>query len=331
MLRLVRVTFDQMQRLFWLDRLPFGLIAAVVLLAAGALALQGPALRDALRWNSGFITLNHAIAAHGDDERSDSADNARLAAIVPSNALAQTVVAEQLSYDDLMAWGDKERSEGNDAMALFWYSRATERDPQSADALYYAAIAHESLSQSAEAKATLKQALERPTFNKIGPSDAYARLARVKTQLEGAVNWREILTDTSRALTIDQFAEDSFEEVRAHYLQGEALRNLEEPFAALEAYRWVVSNEPQHYWAHLRLGVLLWETEHDSQQAEEILRRAITLDETHPAAYLRLADMLTETGQVDRAITLYEQLLQFNPSHAQALARLEKLQAPTQP
>lgn len=323
----MRATSDQTQRSPWLATPPPGWIITIAAILAGVLVWRVPDVYDALRRNVHSIALNHAIASSESGQQADTPNTARLATIVLSNPLAQRHVAQRLSYDYLLAWGAKEQAEGDNDAALLWYTWAAERDAQSADALYFVAVAHEALAQPYAARAALQQALERSRFSAIGPSDVYARLAQAETQLEEPVKWENVLAATTTALELGHFAEASYEEVRAHYLLGEALRNLNDAAAALEAYGWVVMNEPTHYWAHLRYGELLWDVDRNRQQAESVLRHALMLDESHPAAYLRLANVLAEADEIDSAIALYQQLLQINPNHTLAKTRLGKLQA----
>jgi tetratricopeptide (TPR) repeat protein len=95
--------------------------------------------------------------------------------------------------------------------------------------------------------------------------------------------------------------------------------------AALDDYRWVADRQPGNYWASVHSGRLVWLLEKDFAAAEAYLSSAISIDDTSKWAYRELAHVYMQSGLLEGAIELYQQVLTLDPNDSLAKEKLHAL------
>jgi len=103
------------------------------------------------------------------------------------------------------------------------------------------------------------------------------------------------------------------DEILQQGLQAQAAGDFN---AAVDAYLRVIQLDPQNKFAYYNLGVIE-QSRGELPAAEGHYRTTLGLDPDFVPALFNLAILRTEAG-ADEAVTLYEHLIQVDPSHAAA-------------
>ena len=99
----------------------------------------------------------------------------------------------------------------------------------------------------------------------------------------------------------------------AHASYGIYLQHLDDPAGARLAYERSIELNPQNSMAHMWLGNIFVEDEHNVKQAHFHYREALKYDPLHPQVRYNYAMSLTGMGEYEEAIKRLEQYLKFNP------------------
>jgi len=152
-------------------------------------------------------------------------------------------------------------------------------------------------------------------------SDAYASAATVLFDMgeEG-----QALALIDQALALDAFDSESAE-VTAHFNRAEILRKMERSREAMAEYEWVVERRPNDYWAHIRLGALLWEVEQDAVRTEGLFLRAAEINPAAKWAYSRLGGFYREVGRSAEALQMYLRVLAIDSTDESAQKAVQAL------
>lgn len=212
---------------------------------------------------------------------------------------------------ELLAWGHLAQTRGDAQTALEWYELARQLDETFADASYYAGLTHLLAGDADAARPLFEEGTQRTRYDSIGASDMLFRLGQSHA-LAADTNLEQAVAAFDAALRNGQFA-DPNTAVRTLFARADALRQLGRTADASEAYRAVLQADPAHYWARVRLAMLLWHTDGRADEAELLLREAIALDPALKWAYRSLATVFEGTGRLDEAAEMYRQTLQIDP------------------
>ena len=136
---------------------------------------------------------------------------------------------------------------------------------------------------------------------------AASRLAENQGWLEDALNLVEA------ALAIDPG------NINGHHLRGNLLLELENYHVACEAFREVISRDPDSVPAHCRLTDALALAE-DFEGSALTAERLIELDSDHTHAYFAKGRALIELGRTDEGIAVLDHLLSTDDDHSLVLA-----------
>ncbi len=323
-----------MSRSRWLP-----LAAALLLLAL--LVLNAPSLRASFQLNRASIRVQQATTSAETMPASVFAD---LQALSDSETGAARAAQRTLGYaqlaqgdadsavatwspiaaeisDEMFDWALNSRRADDRMQALEWYELATQLTPDLADGWYFAGRMLEVEGQPTAAQSHYLTALEQETAERVGRSDIAFRLA--------ALAWANEDGDSAEMWAAQALADDRFQEwqpFQVYYLQGEMARLNEQPARAAAAYREVIARQPEHYWAHVHLGGLVWTLEQQFEEAQTLLRRAAEIDPTRKWAFRALGDVYREAGNSAEAIEMYRQALAIDPNDSLAQTYLTELE-----
>jgi tetratricopeptide (TPR) repeat protein len=311
------------------------------LLLAGLLAVglgfgRG-ALRAAMAHNAGFVALNRALAGDTADataavwQARGLAHLTNAAALRPERAAtwramgylylaggdeAQAVAAWQRAGEilpELRASAEEAEQAGDNDAAREWYGRMTAVAPEEPVAWLELGLFYERQGDWAAAAEAFDWGIARATTSN---SDILYHLGLARRNLP-APDWAAILSLTDRALAADAYLHD-WSRVQTYSLRGEALLALDRPAEARDEFARVVAQQPDDFWATLRLARLVWSVDGDAATAERLFRAALALDAQSKWAYLGLAQLYADQGRADQARPLFQRVREIDPADTMA-------------
>ena len=224
--------------------------------------------------------------------------------------------------------------------------RATELQPDQAQAHLYLALALVSIGQMATAASTAERAKD---TGKSGGADFHDALGEVFRTFGRLKEAQECF---KHAVGLDQSKESYFRHLaasqrkagdeaaatatlrtglthlpasaRLHYLLGLVLLDQGATRQALEPLREASQLEPANTDYQHSLGLCLAELERD-EEAMACFHRAISLKASHTAAYLQIGLLQLKAGLVDEAKQTFEKVLEIDAKYAPAYFRLAKI------
>jgi len=229
--------------------------------------------------------------------------------------------------EKFIQWGEEARSEGQYEEALKWYDWSLRVDSGLGDPWYYRGLVYEVMGRWEEALEAYKRAIEAGVFVHIGRSSPYYRMGRIyqwwlePRQVDAALRAYEAAIEAS------DFGAN-WEAADCHYKRGEIYSwQGRDPRESIRDYQQAISLNPNHHWAHLRLGYALYQVYGDVALAERVIGQAIDLwpdDRDRKWPYRFLGDIYRESGMIDKAIVAYQDVLRFDPNdaHAQNILRM---------
>jgi tetratricopeptide (TPR) repeat protein len=82
----------------------------------------------------------------------------------------------------------------------------------------------------------------------------------------------------------------------------------------MQEVKWVISADPNHYWGHVWLGVVIWRDDGDFDKAEKYLKQAIALNPEEKMAHRWLGKIYQESGRLTDAADAFQQVLEIDPA-----------------
>jgi tetratricopeptide (TPR) repeat protein len=323
------------------------------LAAAGIVLTRFDSLQSISHRNRGFLLLNRAQAAgdttgHPDGvlaqrsiayleqaaERGADDTSARraLGHLYLMQGAEREALAAWKSVDsigsELAMWGRRAERADDMAAAREWYLLATQLEPQNGDHWYRLAWASAQLSD-ADALDHYLRALVAPERSDFGRSNILTRLGELAKR-EARPDWATALARYEDAIGQDDFV-GARDIVLARLGKAEALDQMGQFRAALDAYRWLADYRPGHYWANLHSGRLTWQVEKDAARAVGYLEKAISIDDQPKWGYLNLGLVYAQSGRPDQAIPLFRKVLALDPGDQSARNQLDKLSGDDEP
>jgi tetratricopeptide (TPR) repeat protein len=210
--------------------------------------------------------------------------------------------------------------------AITWSRWATQFQPTAGIAWYYLGLAYERLNRWDEALAAFQQGTVHTERQDPILSSLYFHFAQISSQQGRPTDWPTVLAAYDSALTFDRFHYD-WERTNAHYGRGEILLRQGRKAAAQQEYEWVVTNAPNHYGAHTRLGVLYWQLSRDAGRAEDALLEAVLLNPEGKWPYVWLGTIYQETGRLAEASAMFKKVIALDPGDNTARRQLDLIDA----
>ena len=138
-------------------------------------------------------------------------------------------------------------------------------------------------------------------------------------QLEKALAFYEA------ALAADDFSSKS-EAADCHYKRGEVLRwQKADPDEYIAEFQQAIEFDPRHPWAHILLGLSIYERDKDATMAEAELLEALELAPQNKWAYYHLGEIYRQEERTGEAVAMCERALEIDPTFEAAQKRLVAL------
>jgi tetratricopeptide (TPR) repeat protein len=225
---------------------------------------------------------------------------------------------------DLISLGEVARSNNDYETALLWYQQAMDVAPELTDPWYYIGLAYVDMEKWKLALEAFQRGTEKINHKTIGPSSVYYRIGWLAQRHLDPPDINQAQSAYEMALAIDDFS-SSEERTQVHFSLGEVLHQVGREAEALQEYEWVVKHQPDHYWAHIQLGVLYWQFERDLAQAERVLFRAMRLNPQKKWAYRWMGAVYQQSGRRELAIEMYFRVLEIDPRDEQIQIQLYQM------
>lgn len=154
-------------------------------------------------------------------------------------------------------------------------------------------------------------------FNPDNPL-VYSSLAEINISIK---NYNEALVQLKKAIDKDMLS------AKHKYCLSlaECYHNLDNMYEEKKVLTELVSMKPNNAEAHFRLG-LIWEAQHDIEQAKEEFKRASDLDDTLLDAKYHLALIYETHGNTEQALELYHEILKKDPENTKVLENVKMLE-----
>ena len=241
-------------------------------------------------------------------------------ALRPAEQMVRQWKAAGLTAQDFIARGEEERQAERYEEAMEWYERAAKVEPGLGDPWYYMGLAYEGLEEWEAALESYERAIGMGSFTLVHRSSPQYRLGVIYQWRLDPRQADAALAAYEAAIAADDFSAD-WEAADCHYQRGEIWGWMgRDPRESLSEYQQAVILNPEHHWAHLRLGYALFQAYGDIAGAEAEIKQAIAMwpDDQHQKwPYRVLGDIYQEVGMIDQAIAAYQEVLRLDPSDEQ--------------
>lgn len=211
------------------------------------------------------------------------------------------------------------------SQAAICYQKATQYDAEHGAAYHQLAEIFSHQQQWESAVAAYRQAIKfNPDF-----SWSYNNLGYALIQLE---QWSAAIPVYQQAIKLNPNFPWSY------YNLAEAHAQLKQWSSAVKLYQQSIEIQPDLPQAQQKLGDALYQrSQQDRQQAlshfllaieqdpqnTEAYHRVLAIDNRNLALYLKLGDLLAESGKLDEALVIYQMALQIQPKNSDVLGRLQ--------
>jgi tetratricopeptide (TPR) repeat protein len=317
-----------------------------VVLGAGMLLillLTGRSLLSAFWSNGGFLAINHHAASSiwhlnaGSElsffQRATAADPvhspgwrglgfARHAEGEMNRAVNAWAQTDAMAAE-LLAWAQLAERENDVDDALHQYALAGAVAPAWVDPWYFRGRLLTARNSLPEARTSYLRALEGARFDDVRPGDIYYRLGRLVV-LEENPDWAAAAELFDRAVRLDDFSTQQLKG-QTFYARGDARRRSGDARNARSDFEAALNLLPEHYWARVQLGALVWELDQDAGRAEALWREAIALNPESKWAFRNLGAMYAASGRTAAAVAAFEEVLARDPDDPLAVEQLSRL------
>ena len=227
----------------------------------------------------------------------------------------------------LFALGSLYQGQQQLSQAAICYQKATQYDPNHGGAYHQLAEVLSHQEQWSQAVVAYRKAIElNPDF-----SWSYNNLGYALIQLK---QWAAAISIYQQAIELNPDFPWSY------YNLAEAHGQLEQWSQAAKLYQQAIEIQHDLPQAQQKLGDALYRrSQKDREQAlahfllaigqdpdnPEAYHRALAIDKGNLALYLKLGDVLAESGKPDQAMVIYQMALQIQPQSSEVIGRLEQL------
>lgn len=156
---------------------------------------------------------------------------------------------------------------------------------------------------SGNVKASLNKAIENDPKNII----AYTKLAELNLYIK---DYNACLKSANDVLKIDVY------NPRAYFIKGMAYKELGDTAKAISSFQTVIEQDPEYYNAYMQLGILFAALKNPI--ALDYLNNALNLQPQSIEAYYAMGMFFQETGNINKAIEVYNTILKIDSTYNDA-------------
>lgn len=156
---------------------------------------------------------------------------------------------------------------------------------------------------SGNVKASLNKAIENDPKNII----AYTKLAELNLYIK---DYNACLKSANDVLKIDIY------NPRAYFIKGMAYKELGDTAKAISSFQTVIEQDPEYYNAYIQLGILFAALKNPI--ALDYLNNALNLQPQSIEAYYAMGMFFQETGNINKAIEVYNTILKIDSTYNDA-------------
>ncbi|MFN4235340.1 MAG: tetratricopeptide repeat protein [Bacteroidia bacterium] len=156
---------------------------------------------------------------------------------------------------------------------------------------------------SGNVKASLNKAIENDPKNII----AYTKLAELNLYIK---DYNACLKSANDVLKIDIY------NPRAYFIKGMAYKELGDTAKAISSFQTVIEQDPEYYNAYMQLGILFAALK--NPLALDYLNNALNLQPQSIEAYYAMGMFFQETGNINKAIEVYNTILKIDSTYNDA-------------
>ncbi len=230
-----------------------------------------------------------------------------------------------LTARDFIRQGEEAQRAGRYDEATAWYGRALRLAADLGDSWYKLGQLYEEQQQWPEALAAYQQASTAGRLDQTERSSVYYRMGLIyQTRLDPRQP-EAALAAYQAALAADDFSSVA-DAADSHYRRGQLLREQGgNPDLYIAGFRQAIALNPRHVWAHILLGVAVYQQAGDAVEAETRLLQAIELAAQNKWACYYLGEVYRQEGRSDEAAAMYRRALEIDPAFESARERLAAL------
>lgn len=206
---------------------------------------------------------------------------------------------------------------------LRWTDLGITISPKYGDWFFYQGLVLEENQEIEKAIESLALSIDQPLLT-LSISDIYFRMGLLY-QAKNPPDFELSFEAINKGIELSDFSKPQYE-LNSYFERGEILRRQGNGAQAIADYEWVLRNQPSHYWSHIALGTLYWETKSNFIESEQMFLDAVALQPRMKRAYEKLGQLYKEQNLTTKAIEIYEKLLQQYPNDQFAIEQIQILQ-----
>jgi len=230
-----------------------------------------------------------------------------------------------LTSADFIARGEEARESKQYAEALAWYERAIRLEPAWGDPWYFVGLLYEDQQQWLQALEAYERAIDSDALCQVTRSSPHYRAGLIYHRRLDPRQPEHALPAYEAALAADDFSSPA-EAADCHYGRGQILRGQKaDPGEYVAEFRRAIALNPRHTWAHILLGLAVYERDKDASTAENELLTALDLAPKNKWTYYHLGEIYRQEGRTSEATVMYEGALALDPDFEAAQKRLVAL------
>lgn len=230
-----------------------------------------------------------------------------------------------ITAEDFIHAGEGARKDERYDEALGWYGWAWWLKPNWGEPWYYVGLLYEDQQEWPKALDAYGRATELGRLQWGHQSSPYYRMGFIYYLRLEPRQMENALAAFDAALAVDNFS-SAVEAADCHHLRGEILRQQKaDPGEYLSEYRRAIALNPRHLWAHIMLGITLYQQYQDARSAETVLLEAVELSPQSQWPYYYLGDIYRKDGRTAEAEAMFRHALEIDPDFEAAKKGLEAL------
>lgn len=229
-----------------------------------------------------------------------------------------------LTFDDLISIGKRSILAKQYEYALEWYNRAAIYDYQNAEFYLYLVkgMIYERDSLWSKALEAYQTSVTKSEAYHPPLTTSYFRIGYIQHIHFG--DYYAAYDSFTAAINANNYL-SLWDLANAYCYRGITLRFTGQPDTALQDFQAALATIPDHYCGLMELGKTNWEMSGNLTLAEEFIQKAISVSPEIKWAYRAMAEIYEEANLSEKALDMYEKVLELDPSDATSIQKIAEL------